>query len=138
MEREHPQAGYSGVAASLQGLFEKLPKKGAGGTARRSGEAQDRSKGKSHAVGSKTAVSNSTLKLRARFRTAGVIVLLLGIGGAFILYWIRTRNVLAGVLISKCMGLVERGLFFHLEPQAISPTPRLPAFAARRNMRQEL
>jgi hypothetical protein len=43
-------------------------------------------------VDSKTAISNSTLKLRARFRTAGVIVLLLGIGGACILYWIRTRS----------------------------------------------
>jgi hypothetical protein len=31
-------------------------------------------------------------KSRARLRTAGFVVLLLGIGGACILYWIRTRQ----------------------------------------------
>jgi hypothetical protein len=38
-----------------------------------------------------TAISNSTSKHRARFRLAGVIVLLLGLSGAGGLYWIRTR-----------------------------------------------
>ena len=37
-------------------------------------------------------VSNSTLKHRARFRTAGILVLVLGIGSACALYWIRTHN----------------------------------------------
>lgn len=39
-----------------------------------------------------TAISYATSKHRARLRMAGVVVLVLGIGGACVLYWIRTRT----------------------------------------------
>jgi len=38
------------------------------------------------------ALSASTLKHRARFRTAGRVALALGIASASLLYWLRTRN----------------------------------------------
>jgi hypothetical protein len=81
----------------------------------------------SDALHDNTTLSSSSLKHRAQFRAAGVIVLLLGIGSAWILYWLRTRNqdssadpMLAGyskpetrqmeILYGK-MGLVTSDLF---------------------------
>ena len=40
----------------------------------------------------KTADSNSAVKLSARLRTIGVVVLLLGISSACIVYWIGARS----------------------------------------------
>ncbi|HZL42703.1 MAG TPA: hypothetical protein VFD66_05435 [Verrucomicrobiae bacterium] len=37
-------------------------------------------------------LSTSTLRHRAQFRLAGIVVLVLGIGSACLLYWIRTHN----------------------------------------------
>jgi hypothetical protein len=43
-------------------------------------------------VNDKTTSSNMSLKLRARLRMIGVVVLLLGISSACIVYWIGTRS----------------------------------------------
>ena len=40
-----------------------------------------------------TTLSDLTLKHRAQFRAAGVIILALGIGSACLLYWLRTRGL---------------------------------------------
>jgi hypothetical protein len=84
-------------------------------------------------------LSTSTLRHRAQFRVAGVIVLALGIGSACSLYWIRTHNgawaedlALAayskpatqqmGVLYGK-MGLMVSDLFDDFK------RPRVQAFS---------